>query len=377
MCVSNTVMFTNHIPDAILFMLSFVPIGFFYIFFQKFAITSKQIPILSYLTLLYLLLYIKHPDNGFFRLAVMVGCLFNIASVLLLPTNDKLKLLDFISKIMAVFLLFSSIGWILYLLGYNIPICEFVDLHDDMHYLDNHYIFYDNAERDIFSFPRFRSFFIEPGQLATPCVFLFFARGARFKDWKNIVFLTSVFLSFSLAGYVLLCLGFLLNLLFVNKKISYVKLIIGLFFVGTIVFVTIQAANEDNPLFSLIYERLEYDEEKGIAGNNRSDMTFDRNFSNYLNSGSIVFGMGDEMAQGEMNWANHASGIKKFFVNFGIAGILALIMVTVSLLKPNYCRAALVFFVVIWTAQIVRDLLQSQFWLIIAILGFFNLKDKS
>ena len=375
MCVSNQVMYTNHIPDAFLFLLSFVPFFFFYIFSQKIGVSQKNFSLIFFVGLLYFLLFIKHPNNGLFRLIVMCGGWLNIASIILLSAKDKCKLLDIITNFIIVILIISSIGWILYLCGYGIPVYEYVDMHNDQHYLNNHFVFYDNAERDIFSIPRFRSVFIEPGQLATPCVYLFFARGGQFKDWKNIVLLISILLSFSLAGYVVLFLGIILNLIFVRRNVGIIKLLVLFSVMGTISFSIIKAANEDNPLYSLIFERLEYDEETGISGNDRSDTVFDVNFNKFVNSGDILFGIGDEMAEGEVNWANHASGIKKYLVNFGIVGVVTMILLTLLLLRMNYCRATLVFFIVIWTAYIVRDLLQSQFWLILAILGFFNLKN--
>ena len=87
--------------------------------------------------------------------------------------------------------------------------------------------------------------------------------------------------------------------------------------------------------------------------------------------------MGDEIPLGESNWTNNASGIKKFLLNYGLISVICMLLLTLKLLKINFCRDSIVFFVVLWLAYIVRDLLQSQFWLIIAILGFYNLKFNS
>lgn len=303
-----------------------------------------------------------------------MGGICCVSSVLLLGNEDKEMLLDYITNVLVFISVLSLAGWIMHLVGYNVPVFQHVDLNDELHDLNNHYVYYDNVEEGVTIFPRYRGIFIEAGQLATPYVYLFFARGGKIWDWKNIVLLLSILLSFSLAGYVTLGIGLFLNSFIGNKKHKFIKMLSFSLIVGTISFFIIKAENSDNPLYTLIIERLKYDEESGIAGNNRSDDIFDYYFAQYLKSDDIVFGIGDEIEIGDSSWTNHASGIKKFFLNYGLVGVIFMVLLTVGLLKDNFCSRTVVFFIVLWMAYIVRDLLQSQFWLIIAILGFYNLK---
>jgi len=321
-------------------------------------------------------LFYKHPDHSFFRVFFSIGSFSTLSSVLLLSQKDKQALLEFISNIMGVLLTISLLGWCLHLAGYTFPVFEYVDLKNDQHYLNNHYVFYDNANRLSDFFPRFRGFFIEPGQLATPCLFLFFARGAILKDKINIILMFAILLSFSLAGYVTLFIGLFLKNLFVDKKYKIARLLGFVLIISSIGWYSIKSASEDDPLMSLIIERLEYDEELGIAGNNRTDAEFDDHFVQFLKSDKIFWGMGDEIKPGYTSWTNHASGIKKFFVNFGLLGIITMIMLTYMLLKRNYCRETLIFFIIVWMSFLVRDMLQTRFWLIITILGFYNLHEQ-
>lgn len=375
MCVSNRTMYTNHIPDTFVMFL-----GGIQLFFMIVVISSKQsfqfpqILMFIFIGILYVLITIKHPDNSIYRVFIYIGVFSSLASVLLLSDTDKKAMLVFFSKLLFVILSISLTGWIFHLLGFTIPVYENVDLRNDVHNLSNHYIYYDNVYFMDAIFPRFRGIFIEPGQLATPCAFLFFARGAAIKDKTNILLLLAILFSFSLAGYVIVIIGLFLRYLLVQGKFKTAKILGFVLLIGGTAFYFVNNANKDNPLTTLIIERLEYDEELGISGNNRSDEIFDYNYDHYVKSDKIILGIGDEIKVGYNSWTNHASGIKKYFVNYGILGIIVMILLTHLMLKYYYCRSALVFFIVIWLAFLVRDMLQTPFWLTLVILGFYNLK---
>lgn len=374
MCMSNRVLYIRNIPESLFLFMFLFQVGFFVILCVNSSTSSSIKMTILWVGVMSVLLHINHSANNYFRTISSFGGFVNIACVLLLSKLDRCKLLEFITNVLTYILAISVICWTFRLMGYTFPVFEYVDLQNDMHYLNNCYVFYDNAGIVSVIFPRFRGIFIEPGQLATPCVFLFFARGAEIKDWKNAILLVCILFSFSLAGYVLLLVGLFLKYLFTEGKAKIAYILGFVLLIGSLSFYGFKYANSDDPLVSLIFERLEYDEELGISGNNRTDFEFDTHFEQYIKSDKILFGMGDEIPIGYASWTNHASGIKKFFVNFGLLGIIAMIALTVTLLYRNYCRQSLAFFIVIWLGFIVRDMLQTQFWLIIAILGFFNIK---
>lgn len=374
MCASNRTLYTNHISTLFTIIMCITQLFFFIILLR-----NKIQNIVKYMIVLFgmmsFLLFFNTFNQTFGKAIYFIGTFSCTSSVLLLSHHDKDSLLDFISSILTTILAISVVGWLLRLSGFSFPVFEYVDLNDGTHDMTNNYIFYDSNKGFSSVFPRFRGIFIEPGQLATPCVFLFFARGAKIKDWKNAVLLFCILLSFSLAGYVCLLVGLFLKYLFTKGKTRIAYILGFVLFIGTLSFYVFKYTNSDDPFISLIIERLEYDEELGISGNNRTDTEFDTHFEQYLKSDKILFGMGDEIPIGYASWTNHASGIKKFFVYYGLLGIITMIVLTILLLKRNYCRQSLAFFIVIWLAFIARDMLQTQFWLIIAILGFFNIKE--
>ena len=373
MCVSNRTLYTNHIPDAFVLFLGIIQLVFLIMFIGGSKHRSVFVIILC-IGIMNILISCNNPNNSVYRVIYYIGYFSSISSVLFLSNADKKALLDFLSKTLFCILTVSLVGWIFRLVGYPLPVFENVDLNDDVHNLNNHFIYYENANLMASIFPRFRGIFVEPGQLATPCMFLFFARGAKITDKTNILLLLVVLFSFSLAGYVVLIVGLFLNYLFVQGKYRIAKLLCYVFLFGLISFYLIKNANKDDPFTTYIIERLEYDEELGISGNNRSDDLFDYKFDQFVRSDKIFLGIGDEITNNNTSWTNHASGIKKFFVNFGLLGVLNMIMLTLLLLKANYCRSTLVFFVVIWLSFLVRDMLQTHFWLTLVILGFHNLK---
>ena len=316
MCVSNRVLYTSHIPEMLLLLMFILQVGFFVILCVNSSTSSGIKMMILWVGVMSVIMYMNNPANNYFRTISSFGSFANIACVLLLSYYDKYKLLEFITNVLTCILAISVVCWTFRLMGYAFPVFEYVDLKDDLHYLKNCYIFYDNANSSYTFFSRFRGIFIEPGQLATPCVFLFFARGAKIKDWKNAILLVCILFSFSLAGYVLLLIGLFLKYFFIKGKAKIAYILGFVLLIGTLSFYGFKYANSDDPFVSLIIERLEYDEELGISGNNRTDYVFDTHFEQYIKSDKILFGMGDEMQRGYASWTNHASGIKKFFVYF-------------------------------------------------------------
>ena len=373
MCISNRTLYTNHIPDTFVMFLGIIQL----VFFMMFLGGSKHRSVfMLFLCIGIMILFsiFNYSNNSIYRVIINFGVFFSISSVLLLSNVDKKALLDFLSKVLFCILTISLVGWICHLVGYTPPVFDNVDFNNDVHNLNNHFVYYDIVDLMATIFPRFRGIFIEPGQLATPCVFLFFARGAKITDKINILLLLAILFSFSLVGYMVLIVGLFLNYLFVQGKYRIAKLLGYVLLLGLISFYLIKNANKDNPFTTLIIERLEYDEDLGISGNNRSDDLFDYNYDQFVRSDKIILGMGDEIKISNTSWTNHASGIKKFFVYYGLLGVVNMVLLTLLLLKVNYCRSTLVFFVVIWLSFLVRDMLQTHFWLTLTILGFYNLK---
>lgn len=156
---------------------------------------------------------------------------------------------------------------------------------------------------------RFTSVFLEPGYLGSLVSFMLYAGNYNFKKWYNIVLLVCLILSFSLAGYLVSFIGYILFLLSARKS---VKKILGFGIIICFVFWGSQSYNNGNNMMNdLILSRLQYDKEKGLTGNDRSSETSDYIFSRVIASGNIFFG---DTSIKNMTGA----GYKVFIVNKGL-----------------------------------------------------------
>lgn len=331
---------------------------------------SRMAPIVF---LLLYCLYCIIATLGSFYLSINYLSLFvSMTSIIMLNVEEKKYLLDLFTKAFVVIMVISLIGWIPYLLGVNLPHTSLIYHRNDFHEYYDYYLFRVSYVSSIGFFPRFQSIFLEPGQMATPCMFLFFlnAMEGNVFSFKNIVLLLSILLSFSLIAYGLLVFSLVVIPWFKGKKFR-LPLTIGV--VGAIVGATFFfLSNEDSVVNTLILSRLGYDDESLITGNNRTSGEFDLMFDSFMRSGDKFFGIRNKLISGN-DWTTNSSGLKKFIVHFGLVGLSLGMLMILSLYRKNKNKKTLAFLVILVTAFVVRNLLFGALWLSIAILGFSTL----
>ena len=202
-----------------------------------------------------------------------------------------------------------------------IPMVHTDSFGNDPYGLLQNYIFlihHAEAIADLASFPRFCGPFLEPGQLATFLAFLLFVLKFDFSKKSRYILLIALLFSFSLAGYVLALVGVMM------QKSHSIKKIIPLFlFFGIVYVVGINYNNGNNLLNNYILVRLEYDEEKGIAGNDRSSTVTNDIYENYVlkNPEYLLFGW-DKYR----NDAIGGSGYKTYIVRHGVFSLIFIFM---------------------------------------------------
>ena len=164
---------------------------------------------------------------------------------------------------------------------------------------------------------RYQSVFLEPGHLGTLCAFFLYINDYNLKKIYNVFFLIALIFSLSLAGYVLSILGYFFFLWTNNKHFIIPLLFTGMLFVA---FTVVQQINDgDNEINMMIIDRLQYDDEKGISGNDRFDYAVDKLYEQSIQNGDIWFGIGGE----EFNRRDlDGSGYKMFILHHGIVAYL-------------------------------------------------------
>ncbi len=311
-----------------------------------------------------------------FRIGIIISAatyLLLIFSIVLSIYEEKKLLLKAMSNCFVVILLISLPAWILYLMGVQLPHGNEIR-PNDFHVLFDYHFFLTTAQGYNF-FPRFQSIFLEPGQFATPCAFLYFLNGANFSR-KNILFLIAILLSFSLISYGLTIAAFTTSRMFRSQKHRIFKTIISVIAIAGISFYFSNSENEDDPITTLIVYRLQYDEEKGISGNNRTTSYFDSQYEQLMSSSDRYWGIHQQLKEGE-DWTYNTSGYKKVIVHRGIIGLFISLLIPFLLFYYNRNLATASFLVMVVTAYMVRDLMMSPLWMSIAIIGFYILGKQA
>lgn len=244
--------------------------------------------------------------------------------LLLLPRDYQADLLQFVTKWFAILLIPSLL---IYWAALLIPLPSFGKFIHPTYVPFTNYLFYIKTTWDSGFIVRFNAFFLEPGHLAMPCVFLMMANRFDFK--KNpwlIVLLISVIFSFSLAGYVLTFIGFsLLKVNTIGKGIAVLVFVIGF------ILIVQNLSGGDNSVNQLIVERLQYDESKGIKGNNRYFNNTDFEYDKALKSGDYWIGVSHKANMKLIGGA----GIKIYILKFGLIGVILVTLLYLSMIPPH------------------------------------------
>ncbi len=375
MCSTMNLSFTWVLPISVVLVVGM----FFSIIFmlisddlQKTASNFKLCVVLG-IFCLFMISISTHVGIGLLKNCSLWIC---STSIIFLSIERKRDLLSIFTKGTALIIAISLPAWILYLIGIPLPHDDTMLFENDFHILTNYHFFLLNGFPGDKLIPRFASMFLEPGQLATPCVFLIFANNCNFRKKEVVILLVAILFSFSLIGYGLLVGGFLLHSFLLSKKYRIFKSVFLIFFFSIVTIISIQSKNEDNPLYALIINRLEYDEEKGIVGNNRTTTFFDIKFDKLMASPDKYWGMASEIDTNN-NWTSNTSGIKKFILMYGLIGLFLIFFFLILIFKKNKCAYSWVFLIILIVGFIPRSMLSSPYWLYIILVGFPVLKWRS
>lgn len=251
-----------------------------------------------------------------------------IILVILLRNEYYGKLIISISKMFAVILIPAIF---LHLLISFIPVPSLGLFSTPLYGSYANYIFNIHS-LDSYS-ERFNACFCEPGHLGMIMSFLLYVNKYQVKKWYVIVCLVSLLLSLSLAGYVLLILGYLFYLLSGNFAMRSVKYLCWAAFVFIIAYyISINYNGGHNYVNEKIVERLEYDKDQGIKGNNRVTLATDTFFESSDLSDFIVGIRSGKIMQ---DWELSGSGYKIFIMEYGIISLALVFLLYLYITKRS------------------------------------------
>lgn len=380
------------IPISLLYLFTFLSFTFF---FLKNKEKSKWLVykrnyffILIVLFLLYLFEYNCVTPKGVLPFIGNFCALFCSCFFFLLSNEYKSMVFRALIKTIAFITLISLFGWILFILGVNLP---FIDVQfDDSNYYNHrfYYFFLYNVPTDAANvIPRFASFFLEPGHLASTFTLLVFLCKFDIKRWEVIVFIISILFSLSLAGYVLLFFGFLLYTFCCSQR-RFLQYIFVILFILLGAFVVSKFYNKgDNIINDKIFSRLEFNNGR-MVGYNRETVFLKWKYRTHflLNKKYVWFGYGRYMygedSNGNIYHANYASGSagwKRYYMTRGIIGTGLIILLLISVLLIFKSKLGICFFILFLICNFVRDYPTSELWMYLFFfaLSHFYYNNKS
>lgn len=223
---------------------------------------------------------------------------------------------------------------------------------------------------------RFCSIFLEPGYLGTLLSFLLYVGKFDFKKRYNVILLLALVLTISLAGYVITAIGWIFTKLQEGKSI---KRLVQIFAVLGIVYWGGITYNGGNNIFNdNILSRLQYDEDKGISGNNRTSHLADAYFEQYTKSGQILFGVGYQTIRringgttkgADFNDQIRGAGYKIFLMTNGLVQALIVLWGYIYIMRKSNRKYSVCFLALIILTFVQASYPLSPSWLIPFVFG--------
>lgn len=309
--------FTFNVNKLILESVALVLIAVVAIRFRLFSKTyNKTLLVLFLFFCLWMARY-----NTFFGIINCIVHWLILATIIRLRDEYKADLIRFITKWFGILMLISLTGYVFYLIG--VPMRYTYTEFGDSYSFDNYYFF---LQRELF---RFQGPFIEPGHLTMGLAPLLFLNKYNLKNVYVVFLFIAQILSFSLAGYISLVVGFCIISYLSNFRTVVGSVLILFFFVlGAVVFA--KSYLDDEVFKILILDRLQFDEGGGLVGDDRSSYYLDQQFSKVVSSSSIITGVYFDQELSEKGVA----GFKRFFVENGLIGLILLLLSYFSVLTP-------------------------------------------
>lgn len=230
--------------------------------------------------------------------------------------EEKIKVLCLISKLLACILLPSLLFFVLYILGLDLPHIS-VSFNDGEYNYENYFFFLLDDRSALIDIPRFHSVFLEPAHIGVTSVMLLLAQSFDLKKWYNIVLLVTIILTFSLAAYLLLGLGFYFTKIIYKNFFVYSSVIVLLLLSSY--FIAISYNNGDNMFNNLIFERLIVEDGK-LSGDNRVGDQFLSEYENFVKTDKVFWGVSKSDILNKFEGGN--AGYRVYIYQYGIFGVL-------------------------------------------------------
>jgi len=201
------------------------------------------------------------------------------AFVMAMHKEEKKQIVTMTTYLYAWIMGISMAAYFLVIAGVNLPY-SMITHPGRPYFFPNYYnygLFVVGTHATVF-FQRFQSVFAEPGNLGPISAFLVYINQYEIRKKRVLVIFISVIVSFSLAGYVLLAMGYIIWIVTKSKNIykPLLKILIATVLLASTGFI-FYAVNPDSMVSRLVLSRFERDADGNIQHNRTGD-AFDRFF---------------------------------------------------------------------------------------------------
>lgn len=287
-----------------------------------------------WMLLLFIAIILGAKDSNLFGYIRSILSIVPIYVILQLKPWYQKDLLQTMVKWFAFIYGISWLFWLLHLYGLDLPynildvgadIEDVESFKDSQYHLYNYFLFIENKSRLVDAIvPRFSSIFIEPGYAGCLLSILLCLGKYDFHDRKNIIFLIALISTFSLAGYLITIVGYVLHIAQSKKrKILWLIMVFGVF---ALLFNFFKWYDDGNNFVNMaLIERVEIDESTGqMSGYNRSEEQFsDWFWKEFVVSPNIFFGESQAVLQkmglNNVDW-------KMYVTRYGLFALCAYII---------------------------------------------------
>lgn len=296
----------------------------------------KNISLGTALLFLLLFLWIDKYNNMFSHVEAFCNWIIFVG-LLALKEDFKPLVISSITKWFSIILGVSLIFYIAHMVGVSLPSSP-LERANALKSFANYY-FFISIDGQV----RFQSIFFEPGHLTMGLAPLLFLNIYNYKDKYVLILLLAQLFSFSLAGYVVMVVGYSYIIMFShqNNKLLHILLPVSLF-IGFLYAITL--IFEEDLFYDLIMSRLEWTG-SGIAGDDRSSIYLDKVYKQILDSPNRWLGQEWLSSNSEKGVA----GYKLYFVMYGVIGVLITLSAYIKslLLSRNNISLRFGFFIVV------------------------------
>lgn len=326
-------------------MTSFVLFVWGVLCFIAFLSIYKRKPLSLGLFLPYLILSfgeIFSARTHIVTVAARFSMMLPVLSFFLIRTEVRKKLLYDIEQ---VFFILISISFSLYLLD-KVGLLPSVGKSVWEQYDYYNYVFYTNVIRYEGAFCGFT---FEAGYISLLLVILLTINEYDFARKRNWVYLAALLCTLSLGGYLMGTIGYVMQRTLKQKSLKKSLVILSCIIVALagIVIFAFSYNGGNNILVEEILNRLMFDEELGIVGNNRENVVARELFDYYFYSDKVWLGIGEIALYKAMNLQNFdACSWRYFIIRYGAIYTMIFFTASIYFLSKTKIRNTLPLFVI-------------------------------